>query len=100
MYFAYHTQVYELCSNWLWGRLERTNKENPDLVTGWKVASNSLSIESPEPDLISYKAYIDEYAKPPKDEYVKLMLNLSKGPGAKAKSEFEKNIKNIVSYML
>lgn len=51
-------QVYELCSQWLWGRLERTNKENPDLVTGWKLANNSLSQESAEPDLITYKTYL------------------------------------------
>lgn len=83
---AVSMQVYELCSNWLWGRLERTNKDNPDAVTGWKVASNTLAVESPEPDLISYKSYVDEYVKPAKEDYAKLMLNLSKGPGAKAKS--------------
>jgi hypothetical protein len=67
-------------------------------VTGWKVAFNTLTVESPEPDLVHYKAYLDEYAKPTKEDYTKLMLNLLKGPGAKAKSEFERLIKNIVHF--
>ena len=44
-------------------------------------------MECPDAELISYKNYLDEYAKPEKEEYEKLILNLSKGAGAKAKGE-------------
>jgi hypothetical protein len=47
-------QVYEKCASWLWGRLEKNAKEEPEKVTGWKIASNSLSLEAPEPDMVSY----------------------------------------------
>ena len=65
-------------------------------MTGWKIAVNTLSQESPEPELVSYKEYLHEHQKPCEEDYTKLILNLSKGPAAKAKAEIEKNIKNIV----
>ena len=89
-------QVYELCAQWVWGKLDRSDKNDPNKITGWKLAVNNLSIEAPQPDLITYKTYLDQYLKPSKEEYEKLILNLSKGPASKAKSEIEKNIKNIV----
>lgn len=57
------------------------------MVTGWKLAQNSLSKSQPDPELISYKQYLKEYAKPDADEWEKLILNLSKGPAAKAKGD-------------
>ena len=55
------------------------------MVTGWKLASNSLSKEEPEAELISYHQYLKEYLKPNEEEWEKLILNLSKGPAGKAK---------------
>jgi hypothetical protein len=78
--------------------LEKNSKEEPEKVTGWKIAVNTLSVECPEPELISYKTFLNEYLKPSEEEYQKLILNLSKGPASKAKSEIEKNIKNIVPH--
>ena len=89
-------QVYDLCSEWVWGRLEKNSKEDPDKVTGWKLASNQLLKEAPEADLICYKKYLQDHVNPDADEWEKLILNLSKGPAAKAKAEIEKTIKNIV----
>lgn len=89
-------QVYDLCSNWVWGRLEKNSKEDPDLVTGWKLATNTLSKEEPEPELVSYSQYLKDYVKPSVEEWENLILNLSKGPAGKAKAEIEKTIKNIV----
>ena len=79
-------KVYELCAGWVWGKLEKNSKEDPEKVTGWKIASNSLSLEAPEADLITYKSYLEEHVKPSQEEYEKLILNLSKGPASKAKS--------------
>lgn len=79
-------QVYDLCSGWVWGKLEKNSKEDPNKVTGWKLASNSLSKEQPEPETISYREYLKEYAKPDANEWENLILNLSKGPAAKAKA--------------
>ena len=56
-------------------------------MTGWKIGVNSLSLECPDQELVSYKTYLDEYLKPEREEYEKLVMNLSKGPGAKAKGE-------------
>ena len=53
-----------MCAEWVWGRLEKNSKENPDEITGWKLASNSLSKEQPEPDTITYASYLNEYVKP------------------------------------
>lgn len=52
------TKVYDLCAGWVWGKLEKNSKEDPNKVTGWKLASNSLSKEQPEPDTITYKDYL------------------------------------------
>ena len=60
------------------------------------MASNQLLKEAPEADLVSYKNYLQEHVKPDAEEWEKLILNLSKGPAAKAKAEIEKTIKNIV----
>ncbi len=40
-------QVYDLCAGWVWGKLEKNSKEDPNKVTGWKLASNALSKEQP-----------------------------------------------------
>ena len=65
-------------------------------MTGWKIAANSLSVESPDAEFVSYKSYLSEYLQQAEEEYEKLIFNLSKGPGSKAKSGIEKNIKNII----
>jgi hypothetical protein len=39
--------------------LDRSDKNDPDKITGWKIAFNALSIEAPEPDLITYKIFLD-----------------------------------------
>ena len=65
-YFVSHhmMQIYELCAGWIWGKLQKNSKEDAEKVTGWKLAVNNLSLESPEPELITYKTYLDEYLKP------------------------------------
>lgn len=94
--FITPTQVLEKCAAWSWGKFERNNKENPDLITGWKLAFPNLAVEIPEGDLISYKSYLDEHARPNAEEYSKLILGLAKGPAGKLKGQLEKCLKNVV----
>ena len=43
MYSIGYIQVYDLCAEWVWGKLEKNSKEDPDMVTGWKLAQNNLT---------------------------------------------------------
>ena len=75
-----------MCSNWVWGKLEHNSKEDPDKVTGWKLAQNTLAVENPDPEFVSYAEYLHQHLQPEPEEREKLILNLSKGAASKAKN--------------